>query len=117
ERERRGREEEDGGDESRRQRGLTMTRQERLERGGQEPHLDDQDEDDQPERAVDRGEAAPRRHESTSREIPAAISWSPRLSMRMRGSGRCGGPERTRPSFAEKKPSWHGHSMRSDSFE
>src|SRR5262249_55332351 len=92
--------------------------EEAFEGGGQQPHLDDQEDGDERDRAVDGGQAAVRGpqwsvHDSLApRSMPTAQSSPCRSSRRMRGSGRGGGPFRTRPSATEKSPSWHGHSRR-----
>src|SRR5215813_7813142 len=85
-----------------------MTGKMGLQRCGQEPHLNDQENGNNRDCSVNGRQAAPPRHSST----PVAIMSSPcRLSV-MRGSARGGGPCKTEPSPTEKYPSWHGHSSR-----
>src|SRR4029453_19407874 len=110
--------EEDTRQDRRGNRRLVMAGEERFERRSQQPHLDDQQDGHERDRAVDGGESPVRGAQGGAhaclvpRSIPTAQSSPWRSSMRMRGRGRGGGPFRTRPSSTEKSPSWHGHPRR-----
>src|SRR5215831_18737202 len=87
-----------------------MPRQIRLQRGRKQPHLHDEQQRDERQRAVKRGQPAflswlallVRAHVSFPISIPTATMSLPRRSSSTRGSGRGGGPCSTSPLCTEK---------------
>src|SRR5690242_8000180 len=91
---------------------LGLPAEEQVEGHGEQPELDRHEHETQHERGREhrprpRGILGPA-HDST----PTAYTTPPSRSIRMRASGRRGGPATGTPLRTSKAPSWHGQKKR-----